>query len=64
VLNIEGVPTKHYLKEELTIYLSDFGLKVLSVDKVEYAWNTEFIEPPKWMNEPYPWDWLVICRKV
>lgn len=62
-LAIDGVRTKHYLREELEVLLSSAGWNVTSVDKVEYGWNTEFPDPPRWMRNPWPWDWLAECRK-
>jgi 2-polyprenyl-3-methyl-5-hydroxy-6-metoxy-1,4-benzoquinol methylase len=64
VLNVEGVPTKHYLEEELRVWLASTGFKIDLVDKVEYSWQTEFSKPPRWMKAPYPWDWLVACQRV
>jgi len=58
-----GVPTKHYLKEELEILLSQSGFKIVTIDKVEYKWNTEFVNPPRSMQAPYPWDWLIVAHK-
>lgn len=63
VLNLNGVPTKHYLNEELIVLLRDVGFKITSLAKVEYRWTSEFVRPPKWMKEPYPWDWLFLCQK-
>ncbi len=33
------------------------------VDKVEYDWSTEFADPPKWMRDPLPWDWLFVVER-
>ena len=63
VVPVDGVPTKHYLKEELAAELSSRGMRVVDIRKIEYLWDTEFERPPKWMKEPYPWDWLVVARK-
>jgi SAM-dependent methyltransferase len=63
VVNIDGVPTKHYLKEELEVLLNERGLRVEEMHKLEYPWSTEFEEPPRWMKEPFPWDWLVVARR-
>ena len=63
VVRIDGVPTKHYLREELRLTLRDGGLKVLHLDRVSYAWDSEFGDAPKWMREPFPWDWLVVARR-
>ena len=60
---IDGVSTKHYLKEELQFILGKRGLTIKLIEKIEYPWNVEFSEPPAWMGEPYPWDWLVLARK-
>jgi SAM-dependent methyltransferase len=63
IVEIDDVPTKHYLKEELVVILENLKLNVLSVSKVEYDWDAEFDSPPKWMKSPYPWDWLVVAKK-
>jgi len=64
IINIDNVPTKHYLKEELFATLRDFGFEILEVMKIEYGWETEFSDPPHWLKEPFPWDWLVTAQKV
>ena len=63
VVPVSGVPTKHYLREELEAVLLSFGLRVRAIEKLEYPWRTEFSDPPTWMQEPYPWDWLVVAAK-
>ncbi len=63
LVEIDGVPTKHYLKEELIAFLKDKPFNIVSIEKVEYSWDTEFDTPPKWMKEPYPWDWLLVLKK-
>ena len=60
---IDTVATKHYLKEELILLLSGEGFLVEVSRKIEYDWKTEFIKPPKWLNDPRPWDWLIVARK-
>ncbi|MBS1608793.1 MAG: class I SAM-dependent methyltransferase [Bacteroidetes bacterium] len=62
-IEIDSVPTKHYLKEELSLLLSQEKFRTVSFQKVQYNWRTEFLQPPKWLKEPYPWDWLCIARK-
>lgn len=59
-----GVPTKHYLREEADQFLKTGGFETVSIDKVEYDWDSEFADPPKWMGDPYPWDWLMVARKA
>jgi 2-polyprenyl-3-methyl-5-hydroxy-6-metoxy-1,4-benzoquinol methylase len=61
--DIDDVPHKHYLKEELQLLLSEVGFITEDFQKIEYEWNTEFIHPPKWLKEPKPWDWMVVARK-
>ena len=61
---IDCVPTKHYLKEELQILLNNEGFIAEDFQKIEYQWDTEFLKPPKWLKEPKPWDWMVVARKL
>ena len=63
LVRLDGVKTKHYLREEATVLLDQHGFTVSSCDKVEYAWDTEFESPPAWMKEPGPWDWLFVARR-
>ena len=60
---IDNVPTKHYLKEELIHLLSQEGLQVQDCKKIEYQWTTEFSKPPHWLQQPGPWDWMILARK-
>lgn len=62
-VEIDNVYTKHYLREELILLLSQAGFKTADCNKIEYKWNTEFIKPPGWLKEPGPWDWLVTAKK-
>ncbi len=59
LIRIDGVTTKHYSHPELEVIFRDAGFKILTIDRVEYEWTTEFAEPPKWLKDPYPWDWLI-----
>lgn len=62
--DIDDVPHKHYLKEELQLLLANEGFIAEDFKKIEYDWNTEFLKPPKWLKEPKPWDWMVVARKL
>lgn len=64
VVRIDNVETKHFLKEELLILLKNRGLRTLEIEKIEYSWKTEFTSPPRWMQAPFPWDWLFVARKA
>ncbi len=61
--DIDNVPTKHYLREELGLLLSREGFVMKKCEKIEYTWHTEFVAPPKWLKEPRPWDWMVVAKK-
>ncbi len=63
VTDIDNVPTKHYLEEELQLLLTLEGFTVDRIEKINYPWTTEFHKPPKWLGEPLPWDWLVVAKK-
>jgi len=63
VTEIDNVPTKHYLKEELELLLTLEGFAVHRIEKINYGWNTEFHQPPKWLQGPYPWDWMCTAVK-
>jgi SAM-dependent methyltransferase len=63
IVHIDGVPTKHYTEPEIQVIFKEAGFAITKVDKLEYDWNTELSSPPPWLQEPYPWDWLVECRK-
>jgi SAM-dependent methyltransferase len=63
VTDIDNVPTKHYLEEELQLLLTLEGFHVERIEKINYTWKTEFTNPPKWLAEPYPWDWMVVAQK-
>jgi hypothetical protein len=63
-MRIDGVPTKHYLAEELSLMLQGSRLQIEHLDKVPYAWDSEFGDAPRWMRAPYPWDWLVVAKRL
>ncbi len=63
VTDIDNVPTKHYLREELQLLLTLEGFEVNQIKKINYDWSTEFHRPPKWLAEPYPWDWMCTAKK-
>jgi len=62
--DIDDVPHKHYLKEELQLLLANEGFKTEDIQKIEYNWDTEFLKPPKWLKDPKPWDWMVVAKKL
>jgi len=62
--DIDNVPTKHYLREELGLLLSREGFAMQECEKIEYSWDTEFINAPEWLTKPLPWDWIVVAKKI
>lgn len=63
VVMTDGVPTKHYLKEELEFLLAERGFTITQMEKLEFPWATEFYNPSRWLRAPYPLDWFVVARK-
>ena len=63
VLYAGDLKMKHFIREELVTAAEGLRLDVVSIEKLEYRWDTEFEEPPAWMGEPFPWDWLAVFRK-
>jgi len=63
VTDIDDVPTKHFLKEELELLLNLAGFTVEKIEKINYKWSTEFHKPPNWLKTPQPWDWMVKAKK-
>jgi ubiquinone/menaquinone biosynthesis C-methylase UbiE len=64
IVDIGGTKTKTYTKEELQTFLKDVGYKIERVKKIEFMWDEEVKNPPRWLKDPYPWDWLVVARKI
>lgn len=59
LIRIDGVVTKHYSHPEIKVIFREAGFKIRNIDHIEYEWTTEFADPPGWLKDPYPWDWLV-----
>jgi len=63
IVNIDNVPTKHYLFTELYALFNTGNFSMQLLDRLEYGWDTEFESPPTWMQAPYPWDWVVEVKR-
>lgn len=63
VCDIDDVPHKHFLAEELQLLFSRAGFRPLRLEKIEYSWKTEFNDPPRWLRSPLPWDWMIVLEK-
>ncbi|MBI5372348.1 MAG: class I SAM-dependent methyltransferase [Sphingobacteriales bacterium] len=61
--DIDEIPHKHYLREELQLLLAEAGFEAEEFQKIEYDWTTEFHHPPAQLKEPRPWDWMVVGRR-
>ena len=64
IVNIGGAATKCYTREEISIFLSEFGFNVEQILRIEYPWSEEIDHAPRWLKEPYPWDWVVVGRRL
>ncbi len=64
IIYIDGVPTKHFMQTELPVVFRQAGLHITAIEKIEYNWDSELASPPDWLKDPYPWDWLVECKKL
>lgn len=64
IIPIDGNPTKHYQLTELFALFDQGATRVESLDKLEYAWSTEFSETPDSLRAPYPWDWVVEVKRI
>jgi len=63
IVSIGGTPTKCYTREEIGIFLSEVGFTIEEIFRIEYPWSEEIDHAPRWLKDPYPWDWLIIGRK-
>jgi SAM-dependent methyltransferase len=63
LIKIDGVTTKHYSHPEIEVIFREAGFRIINIARIEYEWTTEFAAPPKWLKDPYPWDWLVEVQK-
>lgn len=61
-VRVGGTITRHFTRAALTAELTRAGLRVRRLEQVEYAWTTEFRDPPRWMRGVYPFDWLAIAE--
>ncbi len=64
IVYINDAPTKHYKFPELFSLFHDSSFQIQAIERVEYDWETEIDSPPKWLRDPYPWDWMVEVKRV
>ena len=63
LVEIDGVSTKHFLSEEILVLLRQNKFEPIDRLRVEYGWKEDIADPPRWLREPYPWDWLFVARR-
>ncbi len=63
IVVVNGAPTKHLLKEELSDLLTQQGMKVLEMQKIEYPWAYILEDAPADMAAPMPWNWMVVAER-
>lgn len=63
IVDLDGVPTKHFLKEELEATLNHLKYEMVSLKKVQYPWSEELTNLPKWTSKIPPWDWMACVEK-
>jgi protein-L-isoaspartate O-methyltransferase len=62
VVTIEGMPYKHYTRQEVRDSLVSLGFSVARIRRVEYSWHSQGVRPgPKWRGK-LPWDWIAVAR--
>ena len=64
IVQLDGVATKHYLREELEDVLRANDLLPVETLKLEYPWSSVFPESPAGMAEPLPWNWMVLAQRL
>ncbi len=64
IVVVNGAPTKHHLKEELADLLTQRGMKVLELGKIEYPWTYALEDAPADMPAPMPWNWMAVAERV
>jgi SAM-dependent methyltransferase len=63
VVSIDGVPTKHYSRQELRDSLISLGLTVTRVRRVEYSWRSQGVRPGPKLRHRLPWDWIAVAQE-
>ena len=63
-MKVGGVPTKHYLGDELVEFLGDAGFAAEGIEKVEFPWEVELENAPNWLRPPTPCDWMAWARPM
>jgi SAM-dependent methyltransferase len=62
VVTIEGMPYKHYARQELHDTLADRGFSVSRIRRAEYSWESQGVRPGAEWRGTMPWDWVLVAR--
>lgn len=62
-VSIEGVPTKHFTREEAIAFFRGCGYSCVRSDKLEYPWSEEGGTLADETEPPLPWDWLFVFKR-
>lgn len=68
IIDRDGVPTKHYVKQEALYWLGKNGFEVLESSEACYDWETEYPGEEyvsSWVRntEPLPFDHVFVCSR-
>jgi SAM-dependent methyltransferase len=64
IVSIEGVPTRHFIREQAVTFFRRLGYSCVETDKLEYPWSEEGGVLADETEPPLPWDWLFVFRRV
>lgn len=64
LIEMGGVPTKHYLEDEIAEFLTKLKLRDVEVRRVSYPWREALEDAPRNLKVAPPWDWMAIGRKA
>ncbi len=64
IVMVDGVPTKHFLNEELQDMMKAQGLRTIGISRIEYPWRFVLDEPPQDMAAPMPWNWMIVAQRT
>lgn len=60
LINMGGVPTKHYLRDEIAEFLQRLNLRDVKISRVSYPWREALEDAPRNLKAALPWDWMAV----
>ena len=64
IVDIGGAQTKCFMLEELLLFMEEAGFELERARRVRFPWSEEIADAPRWLRDPYPWDWLIVARRA